>query len=75
MSYQRPKSPFFSPHDHFASVVVARTDNTRPTLSDDNDEEPVETKSSMIGCISNLMTNIIGSGIIGMYVYRNMDCL
>ncbi|GKY92560.1 hypothetical protein MPSEU_000226200 [Mayamaea pseudoterrestris] len=65
MSHQRPKSPFFHPH---STVVVARRSSSIHANddSDNSNNEPIETKSGLVGCTSNMMACIIGSGIIGI---------
>lgn len=64
MPYQHPKSPFFRPHDPRASVVVARYGTVDPVAPAQR-EEPVEAKSGLFGCTCNMMTCIVGSGIVG----------
>jgi sodium-coupled neutral amino acid transporter 11 len=62
---KHPPSPFFHPSTP-RHVVIARL-----YVSDDNltasDTEPViEHKSGLLGCTANMMTCIVGSGIVGI---------
>lgn len=71
-----PKSPFLTPRRSSSYGGTSVRSNNTPTsshksfLSDDDDYDDIivepEHKSNLIGCTANLITAIIGAGIIGL---------
>uniref|UniRef100_A0A7S3P8R7 Amino acid transporter transmembrane domain-containing protein n=1 Tax=Amphora coffeiformis TaxID=265554 RepID=A0A7S3P8R7_9STRA len=65
-----PKSPFFRPH--FAPKKVVKETISTPhgrnklTRSVEVADDVIEHKSGVLGCAANMMTCIVGSGIVGL---------
>jgi len=68
-------SPFLAPRrsSSYSGVSISSNDNALETSTSINDVEP-EHKSTLIGCTANLITAIVGAGIIGMYYFVIMMC-
>ena len=63
-------SPFLAPRrsSSYSGVSISSNDNALETSTSINDVEP-EHKSTLIGCTANLITAIVGAGIIGMLLF------
>jgi sodium-coupled neutral amino acid transporter 11 len=59
-----PSSPFFAPSTPSVVVVQQTPGGTRRPVR--QKEKVVEHKSGLLGCTSNLINAIVGSGIVGI---------
>jgi Transmembrane amino acid transporter protein len=59
-----PASPFFQPSTPHVDVVQQTPGGTRHQVRQHH--EVVEHKSGILGCSANLITAIVGSGIVGI---------
>ena len=66
-------SPFLAPRrsSSYSGVSISSNDNALETSTSINDVEP-EHKSTLIGCTANLITAIVGAGIIGKSFHYHM---
>ena len=62
---ERPRSPFFKPSTPRSLVEVQSPGGTK-TLQKDKARPSDETKSGIGGTVANLVTCIVGSGIVGV---------
>ena len=69
-------SPFLAPRrsSSYSGVSISSNDNALETSTSINDVEP-EHKSTLIGCTANLITAIVGAGIIGMSLLFCDHCM
>ena len=64
---ERPRSPFFKPSTPARSLVEVQSPGGTKTLQKDKARPPSdETKSGIGGTVANLVTCIVGSGIVGV---------
>lgn len=63
-----PPSPFFRPSTprDVVDVVLQTPGGTRRQVRQQRGEEVKEHKSGLLGCSANLITAIVGSGIVGI---------
>jgi sodium-coupled neutral amino acid transporter 11 len=78
-SNKPPASPFFAPNTpryHQTTTTTTPGGTTTTTHKTQTDHDVIEHKSSLAGCVANLMNAIVGSGIVGIpYAIRQAGLL